>query len=374
MTTALDRLRDRVHAEVADGHTPSCQAALHIDGALVLDETVQSADRAAAASDAPLRFAGFSIAKGFVAVLVARLAADGILDLDRPVAATVASFATNGKGGVTLRHLLTHTAGLPNAPMRPIEGADRERRRARFATWRLDHEPGSAMRYHATSAGWVLAEVIEEATGEPVASMLEDLVLTPLGLAATSLGAPAGVAVQELVAVGDELPPETAAALAAQGIDVRGPSDASLDFVLAYNDPAIRAAAVPGAGIVTTAADVVGLYAALLDDRVPGLPTSWRNALVDEVVIDHLDPTLGIPANRTLGFVVAGDDGHAALRGFGTATSPRAFGQPGVGGQTAWADPDTGIAFCLLTSAMARNPVTTWIRVNELCTLAAACA
>jgi CubicO group peptidase (beta-lactamase class C family) len=67
------------------------------------------------------------------------------------------------------------------------------------------------------------------------------------------------------------------------------------------------------------------------------------------------EPTVGGPALRTLGLIVAGDDGLAVRRGFGTTSSPRAFGHSGAGGQLAWADPDTGVSFCYLTDASGAN-------------------
>src|SRR5207248_11582001 len=68
------------------------------------------------------------------------------------------------------------------------------------------------------------------------------------------------------------------------------------------------------------------------------------------------DPLIGgVPANRTRGLVVAGDDGKAAFRGFGRTVSGRAFGHMGAGGQVAWADPETGLSFCYLTNGMDAN-------------------
>jgi CubicO group peptidase (beta-lactamase class C family) len=73
-------------------------------------------------------------------------------------------------------------------------------------------------------------------------------------------------------------------------------------------------------------------------------------------VRNHLpDPLLGVPANRTLGLIVAGDDGKAALRGFGHTTSPRTFGHNGAAGQIAWADPERGVSFAYVTNGIDEN-------------------
>ena len=65
------------------------------------------------------------------------------------------------------------------------------------------------------------------------------------------------------------------------------------------------------------------------------------------------DPWVRATANRTLGLVVAGDDGNAHMRmNFGRTVSPRAFGHAGAGGQIAWADPATGLSFCYLTNGL----------------------
>jgi len=67
------------------------------------------------------------------------------------------------------------------------------------------------------------------------------------------------------------------------------------------------------------------------------------------------DPLLGVPANRTLGLVQAGDDGKAVMRGFGRTVSPRAFGHDGAAGQIAWADPGTGLSFAYVTNGIDAN-------------------
>ena len=75
---------------------------------------------------------------------------------------------------------------------------------------------------------------------------------------------------------------------------------------------------------------------------------------------------MGAPANRSIGLIINGPDDGAALpipalgislplRPFGTRTSDHTFGHGGAGGQTAWADPETGLSFCLLTNGMDRD-------------------
>ena len=67
------------------------------------------------------------------------------------------------------------------------------------------------------------------------------------------------------------------------------------------------------------------------------------------------DQTLMVVANRTLGLMIAGDDGLAAWRGMGRTASPRTFGHNGAGGEIAWADPDTGLSFCYATNGLDAN-------------------
>jgi CubicO group peptidase (beta-lactamase class C family) len=144
------------------------------------------------------------------------------------------------------------------------------------------------------------------------------------------------------------------------------------DILLRFNEPAVRAAGVPGAGAVGTAADVAMLFQAMMrntdgmwkGDVVADATGTIRNALTD--------PYTNVAANRSRGLVLAGDDGVATLRGFAEGMSPRAFASPGVGGQTAWADPATGISFCYLTNGIDADLVRAFRRSLSLSKRAAA--
>ena len=85
------------------------------------------------------------------------------------------------------------------------------------------------------------------------------------------------------------------------------------------------------------------------------------------------DPLVGVPANRTLGLIVAGDDGNANRRGFGHTQSPRTFGHDGAAGQIAWADPESGLSFCYLTNGRDRHLIREARRTVGISSRAAGC-
>ena len=69
--------------------------------------------------------------------------ADGLLDPAAKVADLIPEFATNGKDVITLEQVMLHTSGFPHAPMAPSLWQDRAGRLERFASWRLNWEPGT---------------------------------------------------------------------------------------------------------------------------------------------------------------------------------------------------------------------------------------
>jgi CubicO group peptidase (beta-lactamase class C family) len=135
----------------------------------------------------------------------------------------------------------------------------------------------------------------------------------------------------------------------------------------------VRAVGVPGGGGITTAADLAMFYQALLHN--PG--EMWKPAVLADAtsqVRNHLpDPLFGVPANRSLGLVLAGDDGQAYLRGLGRTASPNAFGHNGAGGQLAFADPATGLSFAYLTNGLDQHVIRQGRRGVALASLAGLC-
>lgn len=351
---SLDELIGRARRDVDEGLVPSCQLALARDGELIAFETL-----GAGTNDD--RYIIWSITKAVVASAIWRLVGDGKLRYEDRVADLIPEFGANGKEEVTLDHVMLHTAGFPRAPMKPEEGATREGRLSRFATWRLDCEPGSATAYHTTSAHWVLAELIERASGEDFRTFVSSVTGLALGsgqpLDVQIVGDPAGIGTVER-ADGDVLElPEIESGL-----------------ILRYNEPAVRAVGVPAAGAVADAAEVALFFQELLHDP----EAKWDPAVLEDathVVRNALpDPYTRVAANRTRGLVLAGDDGMESLRGFGPGVSPQAFASPGLGGQVAWADPMSGVSFAYLTNGIDADLVRAFRRSISLSKLAAAIA
>lgn len=348
---ALSGLLDRAGREVAAGLLPACQVAVAHRGRLLATRTYGAPPTS--------RFLFYSCTKAITAGAVWRLLGDGRLATDTPVAELVPPFAAGGKGGVTVEHLLTHTAGFPSAQMSVWDWVDHDRRLARLAAWPLEWEPGSRFVYHPTSAHWVLAELMEAVTGLDFREFVRSAVLDPLGLDTLRLGL--GLDEQgdvlDVVGVGDEPSEEELRALGgAAGLDVSA-IGTSEDDLLRLNDPAQRALGQPGGGAVGRAADLAMYYQALMSDPAGIWAPDVLAAGTAEVRCALVDPMTGAPANRTLGLLLAGDPATAMLRGFASTNSPSAFGHMGAGGQVAWADPATGLSFAYLTNGLDRNPL-----------------
>jgi CubicO group peptidase (beta-lactamase class C family) len=344
-----ESLRQRARQSVESGDVPSCQIAVAYQGEVVLHETY--------GAPAGSRYVIFSATKPVVASVIWMLLTEGALELERPVSADIPEFATNGKDAVTLEQVLLHTGGFPSAPMAPSLWNDREGRLRRFSDWRLNWPAGTAFEYHPASGHWVLAELIQRATGLDFRKVVRDRVLAPLGLKALALGVEPQDAgdVQDVAISGEKPDPDELE----RTLGIRELPAASDDVtLLEFNTDDGRRAGVPGGGGISDAADVTLFYQALLHDPA-GL---WDPAVLTDVTSvarNHfLDPMTGDPANRSRGLVLKGDDGKGERRhDLGPTTSARAFGHSGVGGQIAWADPQTGLSFCHLTNGLDRNPI-----------------
>ncbi|MEV0636771.1 serine hydrolase domain-containing protein [Streptomyces sp. NPDC050619] len=125
----------------------------------------------------------WSVTKTMTALCALILADRGELDLEAPVARYWPEFAAAGKEKTLVRHLLSHTAGLPDwdGPVRPEDLYDRPAVTARLAAQEPRWEAGTAAGYHSLTQGFLVGEVVRRITGRGVGEFLADEVTGPLG-------------------------------------------------------------------------------------------------------------------------------------------------------------------------------------------------
>jgi CubicO group peptidase (beta-lactamase class C family) len=367
----LEAVFARAKRDVEGGVLPSAQVAVARQGKVAGVRTFGSAVQGGEerpATDATL-YCIYSCTKAVVGAAVWLLFEEGLLRLDERVADIIPEFGTNGKEIVTVEQVLLHTAGFPYAPYGPDRWHTREALLQAFASWRLTWEPGSRFEYHATSAHWVLAEVIERRTGSDYRSFIRERVTGPMGLDELFVGLPeeydSRVADVRYVAEAVEPP--------------GGWGEVTPQAILRFNEPRVRRVGVPGGGGIASAAELAMFYQPLING---GLTLDGTRIMRQETIDfattvrtdeRHRTPVIDVPVNRGLSIVVAGGDGNAHMRGFGRTVSPRAFGHGGAGGQIGWGDPETGISLGYCTDGFV-DWMTLGRRITAISSLAAVCA
>ena len=360
----VDALLERCAEEVESGLLPSCQIALGFEGQIVAQQTFGDATD-------DTRYCLFSATKAFVASTMWQLISEGAVDVDSRITDYVPEFGTNAKDAITVEQVMLHTAGFPHAPVGPPAWNTSAGRRAAFGRWRLNWEPGTRFEYHPTSAHWVLAEIIGEVTGADYRDEIQRRVTDPLGLPRI-VGIPYDLQhdMAELVLTGE---PATGDELEAVfGVREMPATEVTDEVILRFNEPAQKEVGVPGGGGWARAVDLALFYQALLHN-----PNElWDPATLADAtsrVRNNLPDPMGVPANRSLGLILAGDDGKSNLRGFGRTVSPGAFGHNGAGGQLAWADPDTGLSIGYTTNGRDRHEIRQPRRDTKIGSLAGLC-
>ena len=159
------RLIDLAGKKVRAARLPSAQLAIARHGRLAAVCTL-TPDAEPTQEAQPL-YVGFSTTKALISAAVWLLMQDGQLTPERLVSELIQEPTLPSMEGVTVQHLMTHTAGFPDARLDPpMDWEDREARLAHFARWESQWPPGSRFCYHPTATMWVLAEVIERTSGQ----------------------------------------------------------------------------------------------------------------------------------------------------------------------------------------------------------------
>jgi CubicO group peptidase (beta-lactamase class C family) len=124
----------------------------------------------------------FSGSKTVTSLAALMLVDRGQLDLDSPVARYWPEFACNGKERALVRHLLSHTVGVPawEPPFSLEDAMDVHASTARLAAQAPWWEPGTRGSYHASSFGHLIAELVRRVSGKTLPTFIADEIAGPL--------------------------------------------------------------------------------------------------------------------------------------------------------------------------------------------------
>jgi CubicO group peptidase (beta-lactamase class C family) len=289
----------------------------------------------------------YSASKAVTAMVIHLLDQRRLLHLNDPVCEYIPEFGCQGKDTITIQHLLTHRAGIPNLPreaMRLETLEDEDELLRIMCSARLTWRPGR-LAYHAITGGFVLAEVVKRVTGKHIRTVLRQEVLQPLGFRWMNYGvAPRDVSKVALSYFTGPplLPPLSTLLERALGVPMHR-------AIAVSNDPRFLTAVVPAGNVVSTANEMSRFYQLLLDGgTLDGVhifePRTIRRAIQEHSYLEF-DLTLVLPLRYGMGFMLGGQ--YLSLYGPDT---PKAFGHLGFTNIISWADPDRQVAGTLMTS------------------------
>jgi CubicO group peptidase (beta-lactamase class C family) len=338
--TAIDEL-------IASGTDDGLQVAVLHNGRVVVEAVAGTADATAAKPvDASTLFFAASTGKGVAASVAHVLVERGDLGYDRRVADVWPEFAAHGKGGVTLRNVLAHTAGVPGLwpDITPADLGDWDRVCAFIAAQPPWWPPRTRIGYHALTFGFVLGELVRRATGRTLAAVLREEIAVPLGIAdELHFGVPARL----LVRVARQGPEGAAPTPPEPGSPLDRAIPPGVQPTAAFaNRPDVLQAEVPSQGTMSARA-VARMYAALLG-HIDGikLVSPDRLATMATPTVSGTDQVVGIPTTSALGYSPARPGGVESRPG-------STFGMIGSNGSAAYADIDSGVAVAVMRNRIA---------------------
>jgi CubicO group peptidase (beta-lactamase class C family) len=375
VATGFEPVRDAFEENFRSRNDVGAALSAYVNGTKVVD--IWGGDAAPDRPwDAQTLVLAFSVAKGITAFVMQLLAERGKLDISEPVAHYWPEFAKNGKGAVTVEHVLTHTAGVPIVPDywdwisldRPETYLELARIRQGLEEAPLQWEPGTEFAYHSTTYGWILGEVVRRITGQTLGEYLQAEVAGPLGLAMW-IGTPESVHDRVATLIPDPAydSDEFYEHLAP---DLPGGQTAFLGrerrfgqaVVHAYNDPRMWRAEHPAGNGIMDARSLARLYAVLANGgEVDGVKLLSPESIEDwsTIRVDRRDLYDGRDFRIALGYI-------SSSSWYRMGPGARTFGDPGMGGAVGYADPDVGLAFAFTPNRMVFSPGQTDPRVNAL--------
>ncbi len=281
----------------------------------------------------------YSFSKVVSATVVVMAQQDGLVSYDEPVWHAIPEFRGGGKDAITLRHLMTHSAGIPNVPMGSVLGEERWREGvhaccAAEAEW----EPGSRTAYHGLTGMLMAAEVVRRASGGATwDAICRERLFDPLGADSFTFELPSD---------------DVEVALTPQPAELPCPVEPEPFFGLGH----------PAGGCFGTLADMQRLLVLHLNGGVwqgrrllepEAFEEMHRVRYAEEIAAARAEGKQPQHEPWALGWLTRGASTEGWF-GFGRLTSERAYGHAGIDTVMGVADPERDLA---ITYVMTNSPV-----------------
>lgn len=255
---------------------------------------------------------------------IMKLIEQGKVELDAPVSRYLPEFAAHGKEAVTVRHLLTHTSGLPPGlpPNPPWSGRDEALTLAEES--HLAEAPGSAFRYSDINF-ILLGEIVRKVSGRGLNEFCADEIYRPLSMKDTGF-----------------LPVES---LRLRIAPTERAEDGTFLRGIVHDPTARRMGGVAGhAGLFTTASDVAKFARMMLGRGTADGIRIFESSTVNLMTTVQTPP--GVNDRRGLGWDI--DSPYAGPRGERFLIG--SYGHTGWTGGALWIDPFSGTFMIFLTN------------------------
>jgi CubicO group peptidase (beta-lactamase class C family) len=279
----------------------------------------------------------------------------GLLALDGPVAKVIPAFAAHGKHAVTVRHILTHTTGLPAWFPLYTQARDAEEALAVLCDMPLEGAPGTRASYSDLGPA-LIRFIVERVSGEQLNTFVKRELFEPLGMHETCWQPPPEL--RRRCAATESGNPREEREVALAGLSFTGwRREMLVGEVHDGNAHHAFGGVSAHAGLFSTASDLARFASMYLASGAAG----GKQILSEHAVTAATTQAPGTPPGYGLGWRLNVPlDGEPPLF-MGRLASPRAFGHTGFTGTSLVIDPARNLAMILLTNAIHTDPERTGI-------------
>lgn len=337
--SGLEKLAAVFTRMIEESQHPGAQLAIYRNGELAY-EIFGGVNRAGGSPvTADTLYQIRSTTKALTAIVMMQAFERGRFRFEDKVAQHWPEFAANGKDAITIAHVLSHQAGIPDGPLiPPAELGNRASVARAVADMTPIWPPGTANGYHAATIGWICNELLQRWEGVDMAHLLTRDVTGPLGAKDVHVG----------------LPSSLFSRMAPMNVDDRVRSEQGLrarfsDFLNTPEGISLRLAWASGVANARSLARVMCIPA--LRGEVAG--RRYYAAATQAIVSAPTNPAgrsdlrLLKSIRWGLGFIL-GDTQDI----YGSTPRPTAIGHAGGGANVIWGDPETRVAVAFLCNKM----------------------